>query len=89
VQRYSWQVPADPAAAAEAKRLAAADKEDRAIQKRSFIALAWMAAFTAGFVWLVLVYMKEMRTVDCIDFVRAPEHAPPPGSCKRERTAFR
>jgi hypothetical protein len=48
-----------------------------------------MAAFTAGFVWLVLAYLKEVRTTDCIQFVTAPQSAPAPGSCKREHSAFR
>lgn len=89
MERYSWQVPADPTVAAEAARLAAEDDKERATQARSFIALAWMAAFTAGFVWLVLAYMKEVRTVDCTIYVTAPQDAPPPGTCKREESAFR
>jgi hypothetical protein len=65
------------------------DVEDRAIQLRSFAALAWMAAFAACFAWLVFAYLREQRTVDCIQFVSAPNYAPPPGTCMRERTAFR
>jgi hypothetical protein len=65
------------------------DEEDRAIQMRSFMALAWVALFAAGFAWCVLEYMKEARTVDCITFVSAPNYAPAPGSCKREKRAFR
>jgi hypothetical protein len=73
----------------EADETALLDEEDRAIQMRSFMALAWVAIFVAGFTWCVMEYMKEARTVDCITFVSAPNYAPPPGTCKREKKAFR
>jgi hypothetical protein len=62
------------------------DREDRAIQVRSFQALAWVVVLAVTFALTVVTYMRVERTSDCVQFVAAPHDAPPPGTCKRERT---